>query len=80
MNDKYILAAKLYDDMLENYRNFKDEFTDIESADRFLEAAQLLAKLQLPNPFADLSGMSFTMNAATKPSGGKHITAVIEPD
>ena len=45
MNDKYILAAKLYDDMLENYRNFKDEFTDIESADRFLEAAQLLAKL-----------------------------------
>ena len=78
MNDKCILAAKLYDDMLENYRNFQDDQCDIDSYDRFLEAARNLSHLGLPNPFADLSGMSFHMNAAIKPTKGKIITAVLE--
>ena len=44
-NDKYIIAAKLYDDMLENCRNILSDPTDEESADRFLEVSVALCEL-----------------------------------
>lgn len=80
MNNQIVLAAKLYDDMLENRRNILSDPTDIESADRFLEAAIQLSDLNLPNPFAGPQGCVFKMNQAIKPSKDNPIvTGVYEP-
>ena len=77
--DVYIQAAKLYDDMLESYRNFQFENKYIEDYDRFLQAATSLADLNLPNPFADLDGMTFYGNAPVRPSVTSNVvTSVME--
>lgn len=81
MNQKELLAAKLYDDMLENYRNFCSDMKDIEAADAFLDAAMLLCDLNMKNPFADLEGYVFQKNSAIKPSKtAKVVTAVLEEE
>lgn len=73
---KELTAAKLFDDMIENYRNVVDDPEDLEQADRFLDAAIALCELEIPNPFADLR---LTVNAAVKPSDtDRLITGVAE--
>lgn len=74
---KIKLAAKCYDDMLENYRNIIDDPADIESADRFLDAAMELCWLQQKNPFYDLAA-DYQMNAAKTPVDGRIVTGVME--
>lgn len=77
MKDK--LAAKYYDDMMESYRDYIDgEISNEDFADIFIEAAVMLCDLGLPNPFADLAGETFKMNAAIRPNFGRIVTGVKE--
>ena len=77
--DVYIKAAKIYDDMLESYRNLEDDAKDIQAYDIFFNSALKLAKLSLPNPFCDLSGLMFSGDVVVRPSAtNKVITSVLE--
>ena len=79
LQQRYEYAAKLYDDMKEAYRFLMDNPEDRRDIQQLLSAALSLCYLDLPNPFADLSGKSFQVNAAIKPSEhNRIITAVFE--
>lgn len=77
--DVYIHAAKSYDDMLEAYRDFRDDARDIQAYDAFFAAAMRLAQIGLPNPFYDLDGMTFVGDVVVRPSEtNRVITSVLE--
>lgn len=68
--------SELYDEFIVSYNVFMETINE-ENADRFLDAAMLLAQLSPYNPFRE--SKDFDLNGATKPGVERVVvTAVAE--